>query len=87
VLQCEVVAQGLKDEYKVECLFQPVPVATARWVTCNDEKAFDLVKKKAADNLAMDGANQLVYIAPTRVNLQLAQEKYPEVEFHSTREH
>jgi len=87
VLQFEVVAQRLKDEYKVECLFQPVQVATARWVTCADEKAFDLFKRKAADNLALDGANQLVYIAPTRVNLQLAQERYPEVEFHSTREH
>jgi len=87
VLQFEVVAQRLKDEYKVECLFQPVQVATARWVTCKDEKAFDLFKRKAADNLALDGANQLVYIAPTRVNLQLAQERYPEVEFHSTREH
>ncbi len=87
VLQFEVVAQRLQDEYKVECLFQPVQVATARWVTCADEKAFDLFKTKAADNLAWDGGNQLVYIAPTRVNLQLAQERYPEVEFHSTREH
>lgn len=87
VLQFDVVAQRLKDEYKVDCLFQPVRVATARWVTCVDEKKFDAFKKKAADNLALDGAEQLVYIAPTRVNLQLAQEKYPEVEFHSTREH
>jgi len=87
VLQFEVVAQRLKDEYKVECLFQPVQVATARWVTCADEKTFETFKNKAADNLALDGANQLVYIAPTRVNLQLAQERYPEVEFHSTREH
>ena len=87
VLQFDVVAQRLKDEYKVECLFQSVEVATARWVTCEDEKAFEFFQKKAADNLALDGAEQLVYIAPTRVNLQLAQEKYPDIEFHSTREH
>ncbi len=87
VLQFDVVAQRLKDEYKVECLFQPVQVATARWVSSANEKKFDEFKKKAADNLAFDGANQLVYIAPTRVNLQLAQEKYPDVEFHATREH
>jgi peptide chain release factor 3 len=87
VLQFDVVAQRLKDEYKVDCMFQPVQVATARWVTCEDEKKFAEFQKKAADNLAIDGAGQLVYIAPTRVNLQLAQEKYPEVEFHSTREH
>ncbi len=87
VLQFDVVAQRLKDEYKVECLFQPVQVATARWVSSANEKKFEEFKKKAADNLAFDGANQLVYIAPTRVNLQLAQEKYPDVEFHATREH
>ncbi len=87
VLQFDVVAQRLKDEYKVECLFQPVQVATARWVNSANEKKFDEFMKKAADNLALDGANQLVYIAPTRVNLQLAQEKYPDVEFHATREH
>ena len=51
------------------------------------EKKFTEFRKKAADNLALDGAGQLVYIAPTRVNLQLAQEKYPDVEFHATREH
>lgn len=87
VLQFDVVAQRLKDEYKVDCMFQPVQVATARWVSCENEKKFAEFQKKAADNLAIDGAGQLVYIAPTRVNLQLAQEKYPDVAFHATREH
>ncbi len=87
VLQFEVVAQRLKDEYKVECLFEPVAVNTARWVVCEDAKKLDEFKKRAADNLALDGANQLVYIAPTRVNLQLTQERWPDIEFQSTREH
>ena len=38
-------------------------------------------------NLALDAAGQLVYLAPTRVNLQLAQERAPSVEFLATREH
>ncbi|MFC1751019.1 peptide chain release factor 3 [Pseudomonadota bacterium] len=87
VLQFEVVAQRLRDEYKVDSVFEAVQVATARWVTCDDEKKFAEFQKKAADNLAWDGANQMVYIAPTRVNLQLAQERYPDVQFSSTREH
>jgi len=28
-----------------------------------------------------------VYLAPTRVNLQLAQERWPDVRFSATREH
>ena len=38
-------------------------------------------------NLALDGAGELVYLAPTRVNLQLAQERWPTVTFAATREH
>ena len=87
VLQFDVVAHRLKYEYKVECLFENVNVATARWVECNDEKMLADFKRKAADNLALDGDNNLTYIAPTRVNLELIRERWPDIEFHSTREH
>ena len=32
-LQFDVVAYRLKDEYKVEAIYEPVNVYTARWVT------------------------------------------------------
>ena len=38
-------------------------------------------------NLGLDAAGQLVYLAPTRVNLQLAEERAPGVAFLATREH
>jgi peptide chain release factor 3 len=44
-------------------------------------------KTKAFDNLAMDGGGNLTYLAPTRVNLDLAIERWPEINFHATREH
>ena len=87
VLQFDVVQQRLRDEYKVECIYEPVSVNTARWVYCDDEKVFAEFKRKAAENLAMDGGGHLTYIAPTRVNLSLTQDRYPEVDFRSTREH
>ncbi|BCD96697.1 peptide chain release factor 3 [Marinagarivorans cellulosilyticus] len=87
VLQFEVVAYRLKDEYKVEAIYEPVNVATARWVDCEDPKKFDEFKRKCADNLSIDGGGHLTYLAPTRVNLSLAQERYPEVRFRATREH
>ena len=34
----------------------------------------------------LDAAGHLVYLAPTRVNLQLAQERSPDVRFSATRE-
>lgn len=87
VLQFDVVAHRLKHEYGVECQFENVNVATARWVTSNDESKFEEFKKKAQDNLAIDAGDNLTYIAPTRVNLDLTIERWPEVEFHATCEH
>ncbi|MDH5228567.1 MAG: peptide chain release factor 3 [Gammaproteobacteria bacterium] len=87
ILQFDVVAERLKTEYKVDCRFEPVNVATARWVECDDDKKFEEFKRKAADNLAIDGGGDLTYIAPTRVNLELAKERYPAVTFRATREH
>lgn len=87
VLQFEVVAYRLKDEYKVEAIYEPISVNTARWVECDDPKKFEEFKRKCADNLAIDGGGHLTYLAPTRVNLSLAEERYPDVKFMATREH
>lgn len=87
ILQFDVVAQRLKDEYKVEAIYEPISVATARWVECDDKVKMAEFEKKAYDNLALDGGNNLTYVAPTRVNLSLAEERYPDVRFFATREH
>jgi peptide chain release factor 3 len=87
ILQFDVVAQRLKDEYKVEAIYEPISVATARWVDCEDKIKMAEFEKKAHENLALDGGGNLTYIAPTRVNLQLSQERYPDVRFRATREH
>ncbi len=87
VLQFDVVAQRLKDEYKVEAIYEPISVATARWVSCDDKVKFSEFQKKAHDNLALDGGDNLTYIAPTMVNLSLAEERHPDVHFFATREH
>jgi peptide chain release factor 3 len=87
ILQFDVVAQRLKDEYKVEAIYEPISVATARWVDCDDKIKMAEFEKKAHENLALDGGGNLTYIAPTRVNLQLSQERYPDVRFRATREH
>ena len=86
-LQFDVVAHRLRDEYKVECQFEPINVATARWVECSDEKMLAEFERKAHDNLALDHGDQLVYIAPTKVNLSLTEERWPDIVFRETREH
>ncbi len=86
VLQFDVVAHRLKHEYAVECSFEAVPVAAARWVEFGEgAKEADFMRKNEA-NLAHDGAGYLTYIAPNRANLSLVQERFPEVAFRATRE-
>ncbi|MGI9263053.1 MAG: peptide chain release factor 3 [Woeseiaceae bacterium] len=86
-LQFDVVAHRLKDEYKVECQFEPISVATARWVESGDDKMLQEFQRKAHDNLALDHSDSLVYIAPTKVNLNLTQERWPDLKFRETREY
>lgn len=87
MLQFDVAAYRLKDEYGVEATFEPVQVATARWIRCDDVKKLEEFREKNAMYLAIDAAGELVYLAPSRVNLQLAQERAPAVTFLATREH
>jgi len=86
VLQFDVAAHRLKNEYGVEAIVEAINVATARWVQCDDAKMLEQFRTKAHDNLAIDGDDQLVYLAPTRVNLDLTMERWPDVRFLAIRE-
>ncbi len=86
-LQFDVVAYRLKEEYGVEAIYEPVNVHTARWTESEDPKILEAFRIKAEENLAMDGGGHLTYLAPTRVNLSLAQERNPDIDFRATREH
>jgi len=86
ILQFDVVAYRLKNEYNVDASFENINVTTARWVSSKDEKKLADFTRQLQNNLALDGAGQLVYLAPTRVNLQLTQERWPDIRFAATRE-
>ncbi|MCB1737582.1 MAG: peptide chain release factor 3, partial [Gammaproteobacteria bacterium] len=86
VLQFDVVAHRLRYEYGVEATFEAINVATARWVTTDSERDLEKFRDKNQQNLAVDHGGELVYLASTRVNLQMAQERHPEIAFRATRE-
>ena len=70
----------------MQCVFEPINVAVARWVSTQDEKRLAEFRVKAYDNLAIDHAGELVYLAPTRVNMGLTEERWPQIKFLKTRE-
>jgi peptide chain release factor 3 len=86
ILQFDVTAFRLKGEYNVECVYDVVPISTVRWVSSNKPAKLEEFKNKAFENLAEDGGGYLVYLANSRVNLQLTEERWPDITFSSTRE-
>ena len=87
VLQFEVVAHRLHTEYGVDAVFEHSNIHTARWVSCDDSRMLADFENNLAMNVARDAADNLTYLATSRVNLQLIQERWPKVQFHATREH
>jgi peptide chain release factor 3 len=88
VLQFEVVASRLLNEYGVDAVFEGTSINTARWVSCDDKKMLaDFERSSAGANLSHDAAGNLAYLASSAVNLKLVQERWPDVTFHATREH
>ena len=87
VLQFDVVAERLKTEYAVDAIFEAVTVQTARWIHCADPKMLAEFTRKHEEQLAEDAGNRLAYLAPSRVNLDLTMERWPQIVFHATREH
>jgi len=86
-LQFEVVAQRLKDEYKVDAIFDNADIHTARWLTFPDETTRRNFEREQAIRLGRDVDGNLVYLASSRYNLEVTMEKWPKVTFHATREH
>jgi len=86
ILQFDVVAHRLRYEYGVDCQFESINIATARWVNGSD-KDLEQLKIKAGNNIAIDSAGLLAYLAPSMVNLQLTMERHPNLTFNATREH
>ena len=85
-LQFDLVAFRLDDEYRADCVFETANVFTVRWVS-GDPGAISELERRSGERLALDGGGCLAYLAPTRANLALAEERFGELRFAATREH
>ncbi len=87
VLQFEVVASRLMNEYGVDAVFESTSTTSARWVSCEDKKMLSDFERSLAHNVAYDAAGNMTYLATSGVNLRLTEERWPKIRFHTTREH
>ena len=86
-LQFEVVAHRLQSEYGVDALFEDGGIFAARWVTCDDAKKLAEFKTEFLHRLALDAGGNLAYLPESQFRLDYTQEKWPALQFHTTREH
>jgi peptide chain release factor 3 len=86
-LQFEIVAQRLATEYNVDAIYENTPVSTARWLTYPDEKTQKDFEREQTLRMAKDADGNPVYLATSIYNLQTTQKHWPDVSFHTTREH
>ena len=70
----------------MESSYEPAGIATARWVSAGDPGRLEDFRRKNDSRLALDGAGNLAYLAPSMVNLNLTVERWPGIAFHATRE-
>ncbi|MDD1610156.1 MAG: peptide chain release factor 3, partial [Methylococcaceae bacterium] len=66
--------------------YDTIGISTVRWVSSDKPAKLEEFRRKAFDNLAEDGGGYLVYLATSRVNLQLTEERWPDIKFSATRE-
>lgn len=86
ILQFDVIIARLQDEYSVDAAYEPCSINTARWIQCEDKKIFAEFKDYYSAELAIDAEGALAYLAPNPWRLESAQERYPKVQFLTTRE-
>ena len=86
-LQFDLVAFRLENEYGAECFYENSNITTVRWVKADDPKILAEFRRKVETQLALDGGDQLAFLATSNANLQLIQERWPDIQFLNTREH
>jgi peptide chain release factor 3 len=86
-LQFEVIQYRLLHEYGAKCNYENLNVHKACWIEGDEKsdhfKEFRRIKQKF---LAQDKSGKLVFLADSAFSLQMAQDKYKELQFHFTSE-
>lgn len=81
-LQFEVIQHRLKSEYNASASFDQINLYKALWISAKDKKDLDAFMQDRASHIAFDKEDKPVFLAESAWLLQMAQEKFPKIEFH-----
>lgn len=84
-LQFEVIQYRLEHEYTAKCRYESINVHKAVWLS-GSKKDLDEFAKQKYRNMATDKEGRPVFMADTAFALQMAQDKFTDIQFHFTSE-
>jgi peptide chain release factor 3 len=80
-LQLDVLQARLKDEYRLEVMWDTAEFTLARWIAADDPKTLDNFVKANAAAIAEDLDGDVVFLARNQFYLDYAREHAPDVRF------
>lgn len=85
-LQFDVIQYRLEHEYGAQCRYEPINLFKACWIESQNKEQLDDFRKRKYSNLAFDKRGREVFLAESPYALQMAQEKFSDINFHFTSE-
>jgi peptide chain release factor 3 len=85
-LQFEVIQFRLLNEYGASCVFRPMNISKAKWISATSAVELDKFIKRYGQKIAYDKENKPVFLASSSWDIEYAAKEYPEVSFHETSE-
>lgn len=85
-LQFEVLQHRLANEYSAKCEFDSINIYKAVWLSSNQPNKIQQFINERSQYIAYDKEDRPVFLAESAWLLQMAQEKYPEIKFHTISE-
>lgn len=85
-LQFEVIEYRLEHEYNAKCRYEPIQLYKACWFTSTNKAQLEDFKKRKYQSLAVDKRGCDVFLAESMYALEMAQQNFPDIEFHFTSE-
>jgi len=80
-LQYEVIQYRLEHEYGAKCTYESYSMYKACWIESTNKVQLKDFMLRKANNMAKDKQGKDVFLAESRYELEMAQEKYPDIVF------
>lgn len=85
-LQYEVIQYRLEHEYGAKCKFNSQKIFKACWIDSKDKKKLKEFIDSKYRHIAKDKDGKLVFMAESKSWLQMVEDNFPDIQFHSTSE-